>query len=338
MTEISVAVIGNHRFPFCSEAVWARAFAKVGCAVTAFQVDDVARDPNAAIERLKHYTLITYTRTHSRGMFLDRSWTDRWRELENGGTRVIGLHLDLYVGLDRQALIEEGDSQFTVGRLYTADGGHDDYWRARGIDHRWFQPGIDEDDCITGTARPEYAHDLVFVGSGAQTYHAAYQGRSELLDHLRRTYGGRFCHYGHGGDRPAVRGPALADIYASSRVVIGDSCFAHERGSPRSFKYASDRCPESLGRRAFLIHPYVPGMIGNGPYLSGVHLATCIPGDWDDLDAQIGTYLAAPGYRDGIAQTGYEYVKANHTYTHRMREVLASLGLVEEPVTVAPSE
>src|SRR6266581_774169 len=119
---IDVAVIGNHRHHHCSEAVWARAFAKIGCNVTPMQVDEVAADPDAAMSVLCHQTLVTYTRTHSRGMYLDPSWTDRWRTLAKAGVRTVGLHLDRFYDLEREDLIHT-DAQFTVATLWSADGG-----------------------------------------------------------------------------------------------------------------------------------------------------------------------------------------------------------------------
>lgn len=328
---VRVALIGNHRHTFCSEAVWARAFTRLGCEVLPMQVDDVARDPEAAMTVLRGQDLTTYTRTHSPRMFLDESWSDRWRVLEAGGTKTVGLHLDLFWGLERQHLIGT-DAQFTVGTLFTADGGHQEEWTKAGIRHEWFPPGVDAEQCaLVGRARPEWTYDVIFLGSGPRTYHPAYAPvRAALIDHLRDVYGPRFAHVGHGGDIPVQRGQDLADLLAGVKIVAGDSCFANEKGSPRSAFYWSDRCPEILGRssNAMLLHPWVPGL--RSQFL-GSELATYVPGDWDDFDAQAGGYLANPGEREGMVERGRRRVLKDHIYDVRLAMVLERVGL-RDPV------
>ena len=45
----------------------------------------------------------------------------------------------------------------------------------------------------------------------------------------------------------------------------------------------------------------------------------------DDLYAKIDYYLEHDEKRKIIAQNGYEKVKANHTYDHRLKEMLSML-------------
>jgi hypothetical protein len=320
---VRVGVIGNHRHHHCSEAQWARAFAKNGCAVTALQVDDVAADPEQAMSVLRQQDLVTYTRTHSPTMFLDGSWSDRWRELERHGVQTIGLHLDRFWGLERERLVAE-DAQFRVGTLWSADGGSDDKWRAAGVNHEWLVPAADEDDAQTvGTYSPRLAHDVVFVGSGQ--YHPSYPQRDQLIAHLHDVYGRRFAHYGHGGDHPVVRGDALRNVYASAKVVVGDSCFANNPPDKRVSDYWSDRVPISLSLGAFFVHAWVPGLAAHLD--TGRHYVSHVPGDFDDMDAQIGAYLQAPGERAAIAAEGRRHVLRTATWSLRMREILCSVGL-----------
>jgi hypothetical protein len=329
-----VAVIGNHQHHHCSEAQWARAFAEIGCDVTPLQIDDVVQNADTAMRVLRAQDLICYTRTHAPGRFLDERWTARWRELERCGVRTVGLHLDRFFDLEREPLIHEGDAQFTVGTLWTADGGNDERWRAAGVNHRWLMPAVDPDDVQGGQHQRDLAYDVVFVGSGG-TYHNAYPERLQLIAHLRRTYGRRFAHYGHGGDHPVVRGKALNDVYASAKVVVGDACFANSGPSQRPVNYWSDRVVETIGRGGFLIHPWVRGL--DQCLTTGIHFVTHNPGDWEDLDCQIGAYLASSGERVGIAETGQAHVLKNHTWAHRCADILASVGLAPEVVSSAAS-
>lgn len=319
---IRVAVIGNHQHHHCSEAQWARAFAKLGCAVTALQIDDVVRDPEGAMGVLRQHTIATYTRTHSPGRYLDRSWTDRWAELERAGVRTVGLHLDRFFDLEREHLAHEGDAQFTVGQCWTADGGNDERWAAAGVNHRWLVPAIDPDDVQGGVRRRELAYDVVFVGSGG-SYHAAYPERLDLLAHLRSRYGRAFAHFGHGGDMPVVRGQELSDLYRSAKVVVGDTCFVN-RVRPAD-RYLSDRLFESIGRGAFTVWPWSPCV--SDFYTTGRHFVTHVPGDWTDLDTMIDGYLAMPDARAEIAAQGQQHTLAEHTWAHRMGSVLVECGL-----------
>lgn len=328
----TVAVIGNHQHPFCSEVYFARGFAENGCAAIPVQIEGAVRDPDDTMSLLQSVDVVTYTRTHSAGRWLDQTWTGRWRALEADGIRTVGMHLDRFWGLEREHLIGDGDAQFTVGTLFTADGGNDDRWIEAGIEHRWMAPAVDRLEAMEpGTWRADLADDIVFAGSSGRRYHGSYPERGELLDHLRRTYGRRFVHYGHDGDRPVVRQQDLNDLYASAAIVVGDSCFANSPDAPAD-RYWSDRVPETVGRGGFLLHPWVRGLRGFGKAdaFGPDELATYNPGDWEDLDAQIGGYLANPGEREGFVERGRARVLRDHTYTARCRTILEAVGLREE--------
>ena len=329
----NVAVIGNHTHSFCSEAQWARAFSALGCQVTPMQIEDVVRDPLAAMAVLRKQDVVTYTRTHAHGRYLDRHWTDRWRTLETSGVRTVGLHLDRFWDLAREQLIHDGDPLFTVGTLWSADGGNDDRWHKIGVNHRWLTPAVDDLALLRGRPLDLLDGKIVFVGSTIG-YHQEYPERAELVAHLADTYRSRFFHYGHGGNMRAVREQQLADIYASSCVIVGDACFANSPPHMRTRNYWSDRVPITLGHGGFLVHPWIPGL---ARWLdTGRHYVTHVPGDWDDLDAQIGAYLCAPGERAAIAEQGRAHVLRTSTWRHRMADVLTDLG-IETPVPVEES-
>ena len=73
-------------------------------------------------------------------------------------------------------------------------------------------------------------------------------------------------------------GVDINNLYASARVMVGDSCFA---GADR---YWSDRVPEVLGRGGFLIFPKTPGLEIPG-------LVTYEPGNIDDLIKKINYWI-----------------------------------------------
>ncbi len=320
---IRVGYIGNFRHPHCTEVAVAAAFADAGCTVERIQQEHA--DPEQM--RAGRFDLVVYTRTHNRTALDDR-WTDLWRDLERHGTVTVSVHLDRFWDLERERLIHAHDPLFTTGWVFTADGGNHDRWLRAGVNHRWMPPAAD-----ARTVRrhigpdPRFQHDIVFVGSGAG-YHPEYPERQDLLAFLRRAYGRRFVHYGVGG-RPPLRGLDLHRLYASARVVVGDSCFANRRPYGFADRYWSDRIPETLGRAGMLIHPYVSGM---QPYfVDRVHLWLHDPQNWDELTEAIDSLLDAPQKRDRIRRAGRAHVLAAHTWSHRVAQILQTVGLPVEP-------
>jgi hypothetical protein len=323
---IRVAYVGNFAPPHSTENMVKAALEANGCTVFPVQQDEAFRA--GLTDNVKqNIDLLIYTRSHNRSA-LHSGWTDVWRQLETRhGVVTASLHLDRFWDLEREKLIHAHDPLFTTQHVWTADGGNDDRWREAGVNHHWLVPAVDGRAIRDETVAVREAPEILFVGSTG--YHREYPQRDQLVQHLARTYGPRFMHFGKGGTRE-VRGPALTALYRSAKVVVGDSCFANDRTPRRSVNYFSDRIPETLGRGGFLIHPWVPGL--SSQYDTGRHLVTHVPGDWDDLDAQIGQYLASPGVAEGIADTGRAHVLRAHTWDVRIRELLDVLGFRDDRI------
>lgn len=229
------------------------------------------------------------------------------------GIPTVGYHLDRWFGLDREWRVRS-EPFFRCDLVVTADGGHQEQFTAAGVKHRWLPPAVSAAECEPGSFRPELTDDVVFVGSWRGGYHAEWEHRPQLIDWLRRTYNGRIGLYPVEG-LPAVRGESLRDLYASAKVVVGDSCLV---GGATS--YWSDRIPETLGRGGFLIHPWVEGIEEH--FTDGEHLRLWCLGDWDELHELTERYLADDAERSRIATAGRAHVLANHTYEVRVRQVL----------------
>lgn len=322
MTPPVIFQIGNQFSLHGTEAAYRDGYTAAGCIVLGVTQDEcLQRGQTWLYDRTTEAgaAMVVYSRTHS-GTALTPDWTALWRRLEAEGVQTAGAHLDVYWGLEeREGWIAHGDAQFTVGTLFTADGGSDEKWKAAGVTHRWLPPGCDTRFIPTDPEPiPELANKIVWVGS-SMGYHPAYPGRDDLIRFARDKWPDRFVEYGGGTPNGTVRGENLARIYASDCVLLGDSCFAGQRAN-----YWSDRCPESLGRRGFLLHPYVPGI---REMYDGAVLPTYEAGNYEDLDAQVGAFMANPGEREGYKERGRALVMRRDTYRHRAHEILDTLGI-----------
>lgn len=240
----------------------------------------------------------------------------------------VGFTLDLFRGLksrpggSAEAYIRD-NPWFRCQWFFSADGGAPaGWWEGQGVNHRYSPPGVLESSCYLAEPVSGMAHDIVFVG--ARGYHPEHP-RAELVAWLERTYGERFAFYEHGGHRTiAGRREALGtdtrmhrlnQLYASARVVVGDSCFA---GSVE--RYTSDRYPESLGRGARLVYPRIPGVTDDAP------CRLYEPGNFSDLAAKIEEAMsAAPEQAIAERHRAIAYVKDGWTYRHRMEAMLGTL-------------
>lgn len=309
---------GNHGVSFSTESHVAASLEELGHEVVRVQESDTGWGPTLAVALRSD--LFLWTQTWGFAQNWDRRDADGVLEaLGAAGVPSAGLHLDLWWGLDREDQLEV-EPFFRVDHLFTADGDHDDDWARLGINHHWLPPAVYGAECLPGTAQTRYISDVAFVGSWRHYGHSEWwRHRRQLLNFLRRTYRHRLGLW----PRPnagAVRGQDLNDLYASVKVVVGDSCFAS-----RSNRYFSDRPFETVGRGGFLVMPYIEGL--TELLEDGVHCRYFEWGDWPALKELIDYYLEHEEERETIRRKGQEHVRENHTYAHRLQRVLETVGV-----------
>lgn len=329
---MQVAYVGNFEPSHSTENHIARALEAQGAVVTRLQEQRFGWDPKTVPAKT---AFLIWTHTHS--LAPQRTHRRQLHFLEamrRRGVPTVSYHLDRYWDLYRETQIYGSGKEpfFSTDIMCSADGGNAERWRDAGLDHVWFLPGVSEGETAPGTVRSEMVSDIGFCGSWQGVtvdeggsgvfggYHPESHHRHELIAWLRKTYGDRCVFWPH-RDQPAVRNEPLRDLYASVKVLVGDSCFS---GDPRGVSYCSDRVPETIGRGGFLIHPDTPG-VTDGPYKSGEHLATWPAYDWDTLERTIDHYLSNDDERQRIAAQGKAHVLANHTYEVRMRQLIELL-------------
>lgn len=305
-----VAWLGNFRPEESTEQHWRYAFEQLGVEVVPVQQDTCTEE---AWE-------IAASNADAAAISTTWDWPlpctpDTWMRLNARGVKTFSAHLDLIFGLDRGGFTVDGHPQFYgPEHVWTADGDHDDEWARRGVNHHWLAPAIHEPNARRGVYRDEWACDVVFTGS-VDGYHPEHPRRRELIAAASARYGNRFRLIGGAN---AVRGPELADVYASARVVLGDSlCIAREQS-----KYLSDRVPEVAGRGGVLVHP---ANVATSDFYQ------C--GEWStwDIDNQLDLVDWMLTCNDALLErvraAAHLAVLERHTYTHRAADILKTIGL-----------
>lgn len=322
-----IAYCGNFRPEHSTETHLKKTLESMGHFVIDLQEDELTTDQ--IYEESKGADLFLYTRTwgfraDSRTPGLGLLEKFRWL-----GVPTVSYHLDLYFGIERERTIQ-GDPFWNTKYVFTPDGceAHQQEFKKLGINHFYLKPGVFDQECYYGDFDERLAYDVIFVGS--YHYHPEWEYRKVLIDWLRFTYGKRFGKFGN--PEMTVRNKQLNDLYASSKIVIGDSLslgFNHPY-------YWSDRVYETLGRGGFMIHPKIKGL--EEEFEDGKHLAFYDFGDFKQLQSLIDFYLTSNRERESIRRAGHELVKSSYTYKQRLEQVFKVLAKYEPNINLKLKE
>jgi hypothetical protein len=333
MSSVQIAYIGNFEPEHSTENDVRRTLIDMGHHVVGLQ--EQREDRWRALQKLllegEIPELILWTRTASLSNQVPEHVRRETQYLARmQGVPMVGFHLDRWWGLTRWHQVLS-DPFFRCDFLFTADGGHQPEWQGAGVNHYWSPPAIAPHNVKRGTPRAEFKSDIAFVGNWQGGYHPEWTHREHLLTHLRRRWGKHIKLWPRKGEH-AVRGDDLADLYASVKVVVGDSCLVPKPdGSPMTH-YCSDRVFETIGRGGLLVHPFVDGvtqfedpppkLVLSGIVTHGEHLLCWDLNDWGRLDATIEWILDQPEEAERIRKTGFEHVAEHHTYRNRLEHLL----------------
>lgn len=230
-------------------------------------------------------------------------------EIERYPGLTIGWFWDLCWGTPREPLVVD-HHLFKADIVLTSDGGNKAPWKKYGITHKTLRQGIYEPEAKLGTPQDQYACDVAFVGSLVHETAFNWKHRSDLFQFLRKNYSTTFKHFGTG--KAEVRNMELNDLYASAKVVVGDSVY--------SSNYWSNRLYETTGRGGFLIFPQIDGLEKEFEYYKHI-----VPYDYYDfvgLKEKIDYYVSHDAEREKIKLAGFEHCKKNHTYTIRCQQLV----------------
>jgi hypothetical protein len=321
---MNIGFIGNFTVPYTTENERKWAFEKLGHKVIPFQENETSPFDicNSAI--IAELDMLIYSHTHGWEI---PNLIDIFGDYKENEVPTVSIHLDRWAGLAREVDMGKEATWYTQ-YLFMADASPEaqELYKDLNLNWYWLKPGVSEKDCyIAPPDHTKFPHEIIFVGS--RGYHSEYPWRPKLVDWLKETYGSRFGHYGNDGIR-VVRQDELNVLYASAKIVVGDSCFAGQTKD-----YWSDRIPETTGRGGFLIHPEVEGLDHKGiitypaedfealkdviDYYAG-YQAEGINATYEEGNL----YLAAHKEREKLRREGFEWTKAHRTYTHLSQEML----------------
>lgn len=308
--------IGNFTVDYSTEEHLAKTLEDLGFEVVRLQENQT--NTNEVLGNGMHSDIIFWSHTHGWKIGGGRPMAAVMNVLRRNGKPTVAYHLDLWLGLRRQVDMKR-DNYWLVEHFFTVDKLMADRLNAspRMPKGYYLPAGVYEPEAIKTKARKEFKHDVIFVGS--KIYHPEWPYRPRLINWLEQTYGDRFALYGNHG-KGLVRGEDLNALYASAKVVVGDTLC-------KNFTYPyylSDRVFETVGRGGFIIHPDIVGL---RDLYTEKELVTYQFNDFADLQAKIDYYIANPAERQKIKKAGYERTIKDHTYTQRLKFILDTLGV-----------
>lgn len=318
---MTIAFVGNFQPEHSTENDLLWTLQDMGHEVIKFQESTAYTDDILA--KAQSMDMFLYVHTHGWVTPGSIPMAEVIRRLNSVKVPTVAFHLDYWYGLERAKDVG-ADAFWSCKYVFTADGDpkSQEWFKSLGINHYWSKPAVVKRDCYLADpqlirrsidTKPERPYDVIFVGS--RNYHKEWPYREELLAWLHRTYGERFTHFGGDGVRP-VRGAELNQVYADSKVVVGDSlCLGFDHQN-----YWSDRVYETRGRGGFLIHPMIKG-------LEDEVLVTYKFADFKELQSKIDHYIRNNGDREHLRLGMYEDVRLNHTYHNRMQAIFETVGL-----------
>lgn len=312
---MKLAYIGNYGPPWSTENDVRKAFEHLGWEVNAVQENQ----PPYTID-LDTTDLLLITGTWDEAVPLVEM-LDLFHECAKRGIPTATLHLDTFWPTSRGGRKWWRSPMFHTAYIFTADGDHEEKWKALGKNHIWLPPAVRHDAAHFGKFREEYACDVAFVGSDGRGYHEdVWPYRKELVSQLREMCARNGWSFKNpGGSDPKIdRGEDMNDFYASAKVTVGDSlCLKKEDA-----RYWSDRVPEATGRGGLLIMPYIRELTQHWPGLPMYKW-----GDWTALENEIAYYLTHDDVREGLRDDCQDKTAREHTYVNRVETMLKTVGL-----------
>lgn len=169
----------------------------------------------------------------------------------------------------------------------------------------WLMQGADERYMGYGTPNRQWP-PILFAGTLRHGLK-----RQAHIQSLQRMWNSKMAILGWQGPRYRKHGRELADIFASTKIVIAPD-------GPQTDNYWSNRVYLTMGLGGFILHPYCARLAQQ--YVEGKELV--MYHSQDQLNDLIHEYLADDAKREAIRLAGFNRTQAEHTYRHRCAELV----------------
>jgi hypothetical protein len=311
----NIVFLGNFRVDYTSESHHAKSIESLGHKVIRLQETEARSEE--ILGAASSSDLFVWVHTHGWKTPGRYDMDVVLKKLSDLKIPTMTYHLDLWFGLGRQRDLKRDPVYKYIGHFFTVDSRMADWFNTKtNVKGHYLPAGVFDQEATYSPAKIE--HDVVFVGS--RKYHSEWQYRPKLINWLESTYKDKFEHYGHGGVK-SVRGQELNDLYASTKVVVGDTlCINFDYPD-----YWSDRIYETLGRGGFLIHPYISGL--EREFADKEHVVFYEYNNFDQLKELVDYYLVNEEEREKIRVAGHNLVKSKYTYKNRWSSILKEFGI-----------
>lgn len=311
---MKIGFLGNFGIDYSSENHHKRSLEALGHTVVPFQ--ELSATDDQVLEGALACDIFIWIHTHSwqtNGTITMRRVLEILKENK---IPTLTYHLDLWLGLERQKEMNQ-DDYWSIEHFFTVDKLMADWLNKNTqVKGHYLLAGVYDQECYMAQPSETQKFDVIFVGS--RGYHNEWPFRPQMVDWLKATYKEKFAHYG-GDGLGTIRGAALNQLYANTKIAVGDSL---NLNFDYPF-YSSDRKFEAPGRGAFQIYPRIEGL--DDAYKDGVETVLYKHGDFGDLKNKIDYYLEHDIEREEIRLAGHERTKKDHTYLNRWKTILETI-------------
>jgi len=313
---MTILFLGNFAVDYSSENHHANSLQALGHTVIRMQEGKATTSHLLSVCTLQKPELFIWVHTHS---WETQGNVEQMLQLIKAkGIPIISYHLDLWFGLERHKDIERDPFYKELDYFFATDKLMTDWFTENTNVQGVYLPAGVYDKEVYRAKSDGFKHDVIFVGS--RGYHHEWSYRPELIDWLKQTYGDRFTHIGGDGEIPTTRGKALNQLYADTKVVVGDSL---NIGFDYPY-YWSDRIYETTGRGGFIIHPRIKGL--DTQFEDRKEIVMYDYGNFGQLRDFIDLYLENDKPREMIRERGYHRTRKDHTYLNRWKTIIEIIG------------
>lgn len=315
-----ITFLGNFGVAFSSESHHKKSLEALGHEIIALQ--ETQTNSETILDEAMKSDMFVWVHTHGWETPGSISMDMVLRYLKQAKIPSITYHLDLWLGLKRQADLSKDSVYKSIEYFFTCDKQMATWFNKNtSVKGRYLPAGVLDEECKKFDLNNSWTikNDVIFVGS--RGYHPEWPYRPQLIDWLRSTYTDKFTHIGGDGDTGTIRGLELNNVYSNSKVAVGDSLNI-------DFKYPyywSDRLYESIGRGGFTIFPYIEGV--EDEFDINKELIVYKFGDFEELKEKIDYFINNDNEREKIREAGFKKVINNYTYKNRWQSILSEVGL-----------